>query len=128
MADLEFEEFRRYFDRLPQHIKAPEQSYRLVHDVAPGEPTAPESSSEGDSAGEETSEETRALHSGRWEPSGWAPAHEPTDADQHRQPQRRRRLPEIPKSKRRKCVMRSAGAAIDPVGGRWLQPGCLVSW
>ncbi|XP_043218299.1 JNK-interacting protein 1-like [Amphibalanus amphitrite] len=100
MADLEFEEFRRHFDRLPQHIKAPEQSYRLVHDVAPGGPTAPESSSEGDSAGEETSEETRALHSGRWEPSGWAPAHEPADTDQHRQPQRRRRLPEIPKSKR----------------------------
>lgn len=27
MADTEFEEFRHYFERLPQHIKAPAQSY-----------------------------------------------------------------------------------------------------
>ncbi|KDR12330.1 JNK-interacting protein 1 [Zootermopsis nevadensis] len=33
MADTEFEEFRHYFERLPQHIKAPAQSYTLVHDV-----------------------------------------------------------------------------------------------
>ncbi|XP_043461288.1 JNK-interacting protein 1 isoform X1 [Leptopilina heterotoma] len=33
MADIEFEEFRRYFERLPQHIKAPVSNYRLVHDV-----------------------------------------------------------------------------------------------
>ncbi|XP_071445861.1 JNK-interacting protein 1 isoform X2 [Hetaerina americana] len=33
MADTEFEEFRRFFDRLPQHIKAPAHSYTLVHDV-----------------------------------------------------------------------------------------------
>ncbi|XP_046391022.1 JNK-interacting protein 1 isoform X2 [Ischnura elegans] len=33
MADTEFEEFRRFFDRLPQHIKAPAHIYTLVHDV-----------------------------------------------------------------------------------------------
>jgi len=27
MADTEFEEFRHYFERLPQHIKAPAHSY-----------------------------------------------------------------------------------------------------
>ncbi|KAJ4431867.1 hypothetical protein ANN_20473 [Periplaneta americana] len=27
MADTEFEEFRHFFERLPQHIKAPAQSY-----------------------------------------------------------------------------------------------------
>jgi hypothetical protein len=27
MADTEFEEFRHYFERLPQHIKAPAHTY-----------------------------------------------------------------------------------------------------
>jgi len=27
MGDTEFEEFRQYFDRLPQYIKAPAQIY-----------------------------------------------------------------------------------------------------
>ena len=27
MADSEFEEFRQYFDQLPQHIKAPAKCY-----------------------------------------------------------------------------------------------------
>ncbi|XP_076170079.1 JNK-interacting protein Aplip1 isoform X5 [Ptiloglossa arizonensis] len=33
MADTEFEEFRHYFERLPQHLKAPLSNYTLVHDV-----------------------------------------------------------------------------------------------
>ncbi|XP_076248212.1 JNK-interacting protein Aplip1 isoform X4 [Calliopsis andreniformis] len=33
MADSEFEEFRQYFERLPQHLKAPLSNYTLVHDV-----------------------------------------------------------------------------------------------
>ncbi|KAH0535631.1 JNK-interacting protein 1 isoform X1 [Cotesia glomerata] len=33
MADTEFEEFRHYFERLPQHLKAPISNYTLVHDV-----------------------------------------------------------------------------------------------
>ncbi|XP_044014243.1 JNK-interacting protein 1 isoform X2 [Aphidius gifuensis] len=33
MADTEFEEFRQYFERLPQHLKAPISNYTLVHDV-----------------------------------------------------------------------------------------------
>ncbi|XP_072743072.1 JNK-interacting protein 1 isoform X1 [Anoplolepis gracilipes] len=33
MADSEFEEFRHYFERLPQHLKAPLSNYTLVHDV-----------------------------------------------------------------------------------------------
>ncbi|KYN42538.1 JNK-interacting protein 1 [Trachymyrmex septentrionalis] len=33
MADSEFEEFRHYFERLPQHLKTPLSNYTLVHDV-----------------------------------------------------------------------------------------------
>ncbi|XP_033223990.1 JNK-interacting protein 1 isoform X2 [Belonocnema kinseyi] len=33
MADTEFEQFRQYFERVPQHLKAPISNYRLVHDV-----------------------------------------------------------------------------------------------
>ncbi|XP_046664025.1 JNK-interacting protein 1-like [Homalodisca vitripennis] len=33
MADTEFEEFRNYFESLPQHLKAPAHTYTLVHDV-----------------------------------------------------------------------------------------------
>ncbi|KAK0181409.1 hypothetical protein PV327_003698 [Microctonus hyperodae] len=33
MADTEFEEFRQYFERVPQHLKAPISNYTLVHDV-----------------------------------------------------------------------------------------------
>ncbi|XP_033331821.1 JNK-interacting protein Aplip1 isoform X3 [Megalopta genalis] len=33
MADTEFEEFRHYFEKLPQHLKAPLSNYTLVHDV-----------------------------------------------------------------------------------------------
>ncbi|CAG7831734.1 unnamed protein product [Allacma fusca] len=33
MADTEFEEFRQYFDQLPQYIKAPAHCYMLVHDI-----------------------------------------------------------------------------------------------
>ncbi|XP_065214606.1 JNK-interacting protein 1 [Planococcus citri] len=33
MADAEFEEFRQYFEALPQHISSSAQNYRLVHDV-----------------------------------------------------------------------------------------------
>ncbi|KAK8392607.1 hypothetical protein O3P69_014787 [Scylla paramamosain] len=33
MADREFEEFRQYFEQLPQHIKAPSNCYTLAHDI-----------------------------------------------------------------------------------------------
>ncbi|KAK8727107.1 hypothetical protein OTU49_017480, partial [Cherax quadricarinatus] len=34
MADREFEEFRQYFEQLPQHIKAPSDCYMLAHDIS----------------------------------------------------------------------------------------------
>ncbi|KAK7602529.1 hypothetical protein V9T40_008118 [Parthenolecanium corni] len=34
MADVEFEEFRKHFEQLPQHIRASARSYTLVHDIA----------------------------------------------------------------------------------------------
>ncbi|XKL63521.1 hypothetical protein PGB90_005885 [Kerria lacca] len=37
MADSDFEEFCRYFEELPQHIKASARSYKLVHDVVEDE-------------------------------------------------------------------------------------------
>ncbi|XP_014206679.1 uncharacterized protein LOC106638141 [Copidosoma floridanum] len=46
MADTEFEQFRFYFDRLPQHFKAPSDSYTLVHGVMLDE--SPTSSQESD--------------------------------------------------------------------------------
>ncbi|GFG36625.1 hypothetical protein Cfor_05935, partial [Coptotermes formosanus] len=48
MADTEFEEFRRHFDRLPQHIKAPAHSYTLVHDVLLDEDSSTTSKSDGE--------------------------------------------------------------------------------
>ncbi|PNE09424.1 JNK-interacting protein 1 [Cryptotermes secundus] len=48
MADTEFEEFRHYFERLPQHIKAPAQSYTLVHDVVLDDDSSTSSKSDGE--------------------------------------------------------------------------------
>ncbi|XP_069692664.1 JNK-interacting protein 1 [Periplaneta americana] len=48
MADTEFEEFRHFFERLPQHIKAPAQSYTLVHDVLLDEDSTSSKSDDGD--------------------------------------------------------------------------------
>ncbi|XP_076064737.1 JNK-interacting protein Aplip1 isoform X3 [Oratosquilla oratoria] len=39
MADREFEEFRQYFEQLPQHIKAPSKCYMLAHDIALDSPS-----------------------------------------------------------------------------------------
>lgn len=36
MADTEFEEFRHYFEKLPQHLKAPLSNYTWVHAFAYG--------------------------------------------------------------------------------------------
>ncbi|XP_057333965.1 JNK-interacting protein 1 isoform X2 [Microplitis mediator] len=48
MADSEFEEFRHYFERLPQHLKAPISNYTLVHDVLVDDsPTSSQASDNG---------------------------------------------------------------------------------
>lgn len=39
MADVEFEEFCRYFEEVPQHIKASNRTYTLVHDIILDEDT-----------------------------------------------------------------------------------------
>ncbi|KAJ8687743.1 hypothetical protein QAD02_023537 [Eretmocerus hayati] len=58
MADTEFEEFRYYFDRLPQHLKAPISNYTLVHDVdVDDSPTSPSNNSS--SNDEELEEDNR---------------------------------------------------------------------
>ncbi|XP_012269055.2 JNK-interacting protein 1 isoform X2 [Athalia rosae] len=48
MADTEFEEFRHYFDRLPQHLKAPISNYTLVHDVMVDDSPSSSQDSDGD--------------------------------------------------------------------------------
>lgn len=35
MGDTEFEEFRKHFEELPQHVRAPSYSYKLVHAITP---------------------------------------------------------------------------------------------
>ncbi|XP_034938773.1 JNK-interacting protein 1 isoform X2 [Chelonus insularis] len=48
MADTEFEEFRQYFDQLPQHLKAPISNYTLVHDVIVDDSPTSSQASDGD--------------------------------------------------------------------------------
>ncbi|KAK2715207.1 hypothetical protein QYM36_010005, partial [Artemia franciscana] len=42
MADREFEEFKNYFDQMPQHIRAKPQCYTLVCDITPCEERPPD--------------------------------------------------------------------------------------
>ena len=81
-----------------------------MHDVAAAEAQG-ESSSEGDSTGEDVSEVRQ--DSGDWVPSSWVspddqlkpdPGEAETPTDPRRGTPRRRRLPEIPKSKKRTLV------------------------
>ncbi|XP_050720910.1 JNK-interacting protein 1-like isoform X2 [Eriocheir sinensis] len=60
MADREFEEFRQFFEQLPQHIKAPSNCYTLAHDItlespspedAPDPPDPPSVEAAGGAAG-----------------------------------------------------------------------------
>ncbi|XP_063986208.1 JNK-interacting protein 1 isoform X1 [Diachasmimorpha longicaudata] len=48
MADTEFEEFRQYFERLPQHLQAPISNYTLVHDVMLDDSSTSSQASDGD--------------------------------------------------------------------------------
>ncbi|XP_046736906.1 JNK-interacting protein 1 isoform X2 [Diprion similis] len=66
MADSEFEEFRHYFERLPQHLKAPISNYTLVHDVMVDDSPTSSQGSDGDvgqngAAGDSEDEEVVAL-------------------------------------------------------------------
>ncbi|XP_017762712.1 PREDICTED: JNK-interacting protein 1 isoform X2 [Eufriesea mexicana] len=69
MADTEFEEFRHYFEKLPQHLKAPLSNYTLVHDVMIDD--SPTSSQDSDAeverscdgvVGDSEDEEVVAIH------------------------------------------------------------------
>ena len=81
-------------------------SIRLVHDVASAEPQQPDSPpSEADSTGEDISEVRQ--DSGDWVPASWVPPDEP--AEPRPATPRRRRLPEIPKCKKRTSCSRCQG-------------------
>ncbi|XP_011499130.1 PREDICTED: JNK-interacting protein 1 isoform X2 [Ceratosolen solmsi marchali] len=67
MADTEFEEFRYYFDRLPQHLKAPISNYTLVHDVILDDSPTSSQGSDGEVGRvilDSEDEEVVVLHSG----------------------------------------------------------------
>ncbi|KAI4473383.1 hypothetical protein M0802_016148 [Mischocyttarus mexicanus] len=92
MADSEFEEFRHYFERLPQHLKAPLSNYTLVHDVILDDsPTSSQGSEdvevvrrpcEGVAAGDSEDEDVVVIHR-HDNQSGHTSADESEDLDNH---------------------------------------------
>ncbi|KAJ2954226.1 hypothetical protein O0L34_g2469 [Tuta absoluta] len=134
MADSEFEEFRRVFDRLPQHIKVPTPFYSLVPNVGL-EDESPSSKSEGsleeDRGGVGESETASAAV------ITVSPLPPPDVTEVQRSPRhqifangerRRRKLPEIPKN--RKSSVTPCGQPVslaDELGalsGPLSRPGC----
>ncbi|KAF9421956.1 hypothetical protein HW555_002176 [Spodoptera exigua] len=141
MADSEFEEFRRVFDRLPQHIKAPTPFYSLVPNVGL-EDDSPSSKSEctpeddtkedmhpcmvdGNAATTTVKEEIASTPS------------QPDITETQRSPQhyaftngerKRRKLPEIPKNRKSKILACSQSTSLaDELGqvtGVLVRPGC----
>ncbi|XP_072930629.1 JNK-interacting protein 1 isoform X2 [Epargyreus clarus] len=106
MADSEFEEFRRVFDRLPQHIKAPTPFYSLVPNVGL-EDDSPSSKSGGSPEEDRVCvEETEPLNT---TPAEVVNMPQNEGADTQRSPRhqsfnngerRRRKLPDIPKNRK----------------------------
>ncbi|CAG4955609.1 JNK-interacting protein 1 isoform X1 [Colias croceus] len=132
MADSEFEEFRRVFDKLPQHIKAPTPFYSLVPNVG-FEDESPSSKSE------ESPEEEKVCvgdTDGVKTTSDASPVAQPDVTDAQRSPRhqtftngerRRRKLPEIPKNRKPNLVPGSQPASLaDELGaltGLLVRPG-----
>ncbi|CAB3226002.1 unnamed protein product [Arctia plantaginis] len=138
MADSEFEEFRRVFDRLPQHIKAPTPFYSLVPNVGL-EDESPSSKSEG------SPEEDRGCmgdadgNTTTGAEGTVSPTPQPDVTETQRSPhhqsftngeRRRRKLPEIPKNKKSNilaCSQQQPASLADELGaltGLLVRPGC----
>ncbi|VVC99803.1 unnamed protein product [Leptidea sinapis] len=128
MADSEFEEFRRVFDKLPQHIKAPTPFYSLVPNVG-FEDVSPSSKSE--ESPEEDSKcvgDAEAINS-----RSLSPTNQTDVTDAQRSPRhtgftiverRRRKLPEIPKNRKTNLVSCNQPSSLaDELGAA---TGCLV--
>ncbi|XP_015173933.1 PREDICTED: JNK-interacting protein 1 isoform X2 [Polistes dominula] len=93
MADSEFEEFRHYFERLPQHLKAPLSNYTLVHDVILDDSPTSSQGSDGEEvddarrpcegvAGDSEDEDVVVIHR-HDNQSGHTSADESEDLDNH---------------------------------------------
>ncbi|XP_047543865.1 JNK-interacting protein 1 isoform X2 [Vanessa atalanta] len=131
MADSEFEEFRRVFDKLPQHIKAPTPFYSLVPNVGL-EDDSPSSKSEGT-----PDEEVGENETGSAAQADASPINQSDVTDAQRSPhhqtfangeRRRRKLPEIPKTRKSALVSSNQPASLaDELGaltGMLIRPGC----
>ncbi|XP_071535775.1 JNK-interacting protein 1-like isoform X2 [Panulirus ornatus] len=64
MADREFEEFRQFFEQLPQHIKAPSNCYTLAHDISLESPSVEEAPDPPDPPSEEDEAARRSSAGG----------------------------------------------------------------
>ncbi|XP_048006312.1 JNK-interacting protein 1 [Leguminivora glycinivorella] len=135
MADSEFEEFRRVFDRIPQHTKAPTPFYSLVPNVGL-EDESPSSKSDG------TPEDDRGCVADNdsiptLPPGTASPGPPPEPPEAHRSPRhqtfvngerRRRKLPEIPKNRKSTILTCGQPASLaDELGalaGPLIRPGC----
>ncbi|KAL4717756.1 hypothetical protein ACJJTC_000905 [Scirpophaga incertulas] len=133
MADSEFEEFRRVFDRLPQHIKAPTPFYSLVPNVGL-EDESPSSKSE-ESPEEDPcvgEAETSATQEEIVSPAPQVDVIETQCSPNHQTftngQRRRRKLPEIPKDKKSTILACSQPASLadelGAVAGVLIRPGC----
>ncbi|XP_015595848.1 JNK-interacting protein 1 isoform X2 [Cephus cinctus] len=87
MADTEFEEFRHFFERLPQHLKAPISNYTLVHDVMVDDSPTSSEESTGDvaracrgAARDSEDEDVLVLH-GAGAQSGYSSADDKEDVE-----------------------------------------------
>ncbi|XP_022123616.2 JNK-interacting protein 1 [Pieris rapae] len=129
MADSEFEEFRRVFDKLPQHIKAPTPFYSLVPNVGL-EDDSPSSKSE-----ESPEEEKLCVADTEAMKADGSPVTQSDKTDAQRSPRhqftsgerRRRKLPEIPKNRKTSVVGAAQPASLaDELGaltGLLVRPG-----
>ncbi|XP_014366337.2 JNK-interacting protein 1 [Papilio machaon] len=135
MADSEFEEFRRVFDKLPQHIKAPSSFYSLVPNVGLVD-ESPSSKSDGspedDKGGVGDAEtvngstgaaDASAANQGDVTDSQCSPRHQNFTNGERK----RRKLPEIPKN-RKSTVMGSNQPAsladeLGALSGGIVRPG-----
>ncbi|XP_013189211.1 JNK-interacting protein 1 [Amyelois transitella] len=132
MADSEFEEFRRAFDRLPQHIKAPTPFYSLVPNVGL-EDESPSPKSEG------SPEDDRGCIAdgelpGPGTEEAMSPTPQPDITELQRSPRhqttangerRRRKLPEIPKNKKSTILAGGQPTSLaDELAGLLVRPGC----
>ncbi|XP_054275349.1 JNK-interacting protein 1 [Macrosteles quadrilineatus] len=114
MADSEFEEFRNCFEPLPQHLKAPAQTYTLVHDVMVEEESPSPQTSPGEAVAEplgvdlrpvkpasEDDYSTSEVSRPQFVPdSGHVPETRLAWPERPSGERKRRKLPEIPKNKK----------------------------